>query len=100
MKQYFNFAKYISILGFSKAYNIKYNNKGQLLSLYEAIQKLQRAKYLNTLIQIILQDVTPVVTCNIGSMDTEYVQVFKTISILSQGLNPKAPVLVRTDDSY
>lgn len=83
---------------FSKAYNIRYCNKKQLLSLCEAIQKLQRTKYLNTLIQIILRDVIPAVKSNVDPASAEYAQAYKTIFILHQGLNPEVPVLVRTDD--
>jgi len=82
---------------FSKAYNIRYCNKKQFLSLYEAIQKLQRTKYLNTLIQIILRDVIPTIKSNIEPTSTEYAQAYKTMFILYQGLNPELPVLVRTD---
>ncbi|XP_039306213.1 uncharacterized protein LOC105198689 isoform X2 [Solenopsis invicta] len=82
---------------FSKAYNIRYCNKKQLLSLYEAIQKLQRTKYLNTLIEIVLRDVIPTIKSNIEPVSTEYAQAYKTMFILYQGLNPKVPVLVRTD---
>ncbi|KAL6265174.1 hypothetical protein P5V15_005259 [Pogonomyrmex californicus] len=82
---------------FTKAYNIRYSNKKQLLSLYEIIQKLQRINYLNTLIQIILRDVIPTVKSNIEPASAEYAQAYKTMFILYQGLNPKVPVLVRTD---
>lgn len=85
------------VVGFSKAYNIRYCNKRQLLSLYEAMQKLQRTKYLNTLIQIILHDVIPTIKSNIESASVEYTQAYKTMFILYQGLNPEVPVLVKTD---
>ncbi|XP_012527683.1 uncharacterized protein LOC105831813 [Monomorium pharaonis] len=83
---------------FSKVYNIRYCNKKQLLLLYEAIQKLQRTKYFNTLIEIVLRDVIPTVKSNIESASAEYAQTYKTIFVLYQGLNPKVPVLVRTDN--
>ncbi|XP_011861494.1 PREDICTED: uncharacterized protein LOC105558427 [Vollenhovia emeryi] len=82
---------------FSRAYNIKYCNKKQLLSLYEAIQKLQRTKYLNIWIQIILRDVIPTIKSNLEPTSAEYAQAYKTMFILYQGLNPKVPVLVKTD---
>lgn len=82
---------------FTRAYNIRYRNRKQLLSLYEAIQKLQRTKYLNTLILIILHDLMPAVKSNIESTSAEYSSIYKAMFILHQGLNPKVPVLVRTD---
>ncbi|KAL0103410.1 hypothetical protein PUN28_017583 [Cardiocondyla obscurior] len=83
---------------FSKAYSIRYCNKKQFLLLYEAIQKLQRTKYLNTLIQIILRDVIPTIKSNFGPTSSEFAQAYKTLFILQQGLNPEVPVLVKTDD--
>jgi len=65
--------------------------------LYEAIQKLQRTKYLNTLIQIVLRDVIPNIKSNIEPASAEYTQMYKTIFILYQGLNPKVPVLAKID---
>ncbi|KAL6449340.1 hypothetical protein ACFW04_000744 [Cataglyphis niger] len=82
---------------FSRAYNIRYRNRKQLLSLYEAVQKLQRTEYLNTLIIIILRDLMPIVKSNIEPTSTEYTLAYKVMFILHQGLNPKVPVLVRTD---
>ncbi|XP_012063844.1 PREDICTED: uncharacterized protein LOC105627168 [Atta cephalotes] len=82
---------------FSKVLNIRYCNKKQLLSLYEAIQKLQRTKYLNTLIEIVLRDMIPTVKSNIEPASAEYAQAYKTLFILYQGLNPEVPVLVKTD---
>ncbi|KAG5322628.1 PDI isomerase, partial [Pseudoatta argentina] len=83
---------------FSKAHNIRYCNKKQLLSLYEAIQKLQRTTYLNTLIEIVLRDAIPTVKSNIKPASAEYAQAYKTLFILYQGLNPEVPVLVKTDN--
>lgn len=82
---------------FSRAYNIRYRNRKQLLSLYEAIQKLQRTEYLNKLIFIILRDLIPTVKSNVEPTNAEYALVYKTMFVLHQGLNPKVPVLVRTD---
>lgn len=86
------------ILGFAGAYNVRYGNKQQLLSLYEAMQKLQRTEYSNALIRVILRDVIPKVKSNTDPTSAEYVRVYKTLFILHQGMNPKLPVLVRTDD--
>lgn len=86
-----------NVSDFSRAYNIRYRNRKQLLSLYEAIQKLQRTKYLNTLILIILRDLIPTVKSNIEPTSAEYASTYKAMFILHQGLNPKVPVLVRTD---
>ncbi|XP_014473302.1 PREDICTED: uncharacterized protein LOC106743710 [Dinoponera quadriceps] len=82
---------------FPEVYCMRYNDERQLLSLYEAVQKLQRAEYLNTLIQTILCDVIPAIRSNIDPASAEYARAYKTIFILSQGLNPEVPVLVRTD---
>lgn len=90
---YFNF-----ILDLTKTYSIRYHNTKQLLMLYEAIQKLQHTKYLDTLIQIILHNIIPVIKSNFDPTSTEYAQVYKMIFILYQGLNPEVPVLVRTDN--
>nr|XP_012231616.1 PREDICTED: uncharacterized protein LOC105677515 [Linepithema humile] len=85
------------VKNFSKVYNIKYSSKKQLLSLYEAMQRLQRTEYRNTLIGIILRDVIPAVKSNIDPTSAEYARAYKTIFVLCQDLNPEVPVLVRTD---
>lgn len=88
---------FFCFLGFSEAQCIRYNNEKQLLSLYEAVQKLQRTEYLNTLIQTILRDVIPAIKSNIDPASAEYARAYKTMFILCQGLNPEVPVLVKTD---
>lgn len=67
------------------------------MSLYEAIQKLQRTEYLNTLILIILRDLMPTVKSNVEPTSAEYALAYKAMFMLYQGLNPKVPVLVRTN---
>lgn len=83
---------------FSKSYNITYCDKKQLLSLYEAIQKIQLTEYQDNLIRIVLCDVIPAVKSTpVYPSSAEYARIYKTMFILCQGLNPKVPVLVNTD---
>lgn len=83
---------------FSKTYNMRYNDKKQLLSLCEAMQELQRSEYLNILIQFILRNVIPATKSTIALTKADYARAYKTIFVLQQGLNPEMPVLVRTDN--
>ncbi|EFN85404.1 uncharacterized protein LOC105182388 [Harpegnathos saltator] len=82
---------------FSEANCITYSDERQLLALYEAMQKLQRTKYLNALIQTVLRDVIPAIKSHMDPASAEYARAYKTMLILCQGLNPQVPVLVKTD---
>ncbi|KAL2738306.1 hypothetical protein V1477_011665 [Vespula maculifrons] len=84
--------------GMSKVCCIRYNDAAQLLSLYEVLQKFQHTKYVNTIIEILLKDVIPKMMHFLKPTDDMYLQIYKMIDILSQGLNPENPVLVRTEE--
>lgn len=82
----------------SKVCCIRYNDAAQLLSLYEVLQEFQHTKYVNTIIEILLKDVIPKMMHFLKPTDDMYLQIYKMIDILSQGLNPENPVLVRTEE--
>ncbi|KAF7386844.1 hypothetical protein HZH66_011296 [Vespula vulgaris] len=84
--------------GMSKVCCIRYNDAAQLLSLYEVLQEFQHTKYVNTIIEILLKDVIPKMMHFLKPTDDMYLQIYKMIDILSQGLNPENPVLVRTEE--
>lgn len=77
---------------------ISYNNIAQLSSFLEVLQQFQQTEYLNTMIEILLHDVIPKVMYYFKPTDAAYLQIYKMINILSQGLNPKHPVLVKTEE--
>ncbi|XP_076657942.1 uncharacterized protein LOC143362034 [Halictus rubicundus] len=76
---------------------VPYANKNRLLSFFEMIQQLQQIKYFKDLVNILLKEVLPNVTTSFDSTKPEYIKIYKMMYILHQGLNPKMPVLVRTD---
>lgn len=81
-------------LGMSEICCIRYTNKEQLLLFFNIMQKFQYIQYYNDLIKIIVDDILP----NMKIFDytqLEYVKIYKMISILYQGLDPKIPILVR-----
>lgn len=82
----------------SKVCCIRYNDAAQLSSLYEVLQEFQHTKYVNTIIEILLKDVIPKMMDCFEPTDDIYLQIYKMIDILSQGLNPENPVLVRTEE--
>lgn len=61
-------------------------------------QRLQQIQYYKDLIETISEDVLPNIKMCFDSTKSEHVKFYKMICILCQGLNPKIPVLVRTDD--
>lgn len=76
---------------------VPYANKNWLLSFFEMIQQLQQIKYFRDLVDILLKEVLPNVTTSFDPAKPEHIKIYKTMFILHQGLNPKIPVLVRTD---
>ncbi|XP_035728339.1 uncharacterized protein LOC118444300 isoform X1 [Vespa mandarinia] len=84
--------------GMSKVCCIRYNDVAQLSSLYEVLQEFQHTKYVNTIIEILLKDIIPKMMHCFEPTDDIYLQIYKMIDILSQGLNPENPVLVRTEE--
>lgn len=82
----------------SKVCCIRYNDVAQLSSFYEVLQEFQHTKYVNTIIEILLKDVISKVMDCFEPTDDIYLQIYKMIDILSQGLNPENPVLVRTEE--
>ncbi|XP_017882151.1 reticulocyte-binding protein 3-like isoform X2 [Ceratina calcarata] len=90
-----SFAK--SVEGMLKVYCMRYTNKNQLLSFFGVMQQLQQIRYHEDLIKIIESDVFPAFKNGFDPMRLEYAKIYKMISILYQGLNPRIPVLVRTD---
>ncbi|KAK2584929.1 hypothetical protein KPH14_002524 [Odynerus spinipes] len=84
--------------GMSKMCCIRYNNITQLLSFFEILQEFQQTEYFNTMIEILLKDTIPKMMHFLKSTDDVYLQIYKMIDILSQGLNPKNPILVKTED--
>ncbi|CAL7943600.1 unnamed protein product [Xylocopa violacea] len=81
----------------SKLYCIQYTNRTQLLSFFDVLQQLQCTKYYEDLINIIAQEILPNMKICFNPTQLEYIKIYKMFSILHQGLNPKIPVLVRTD---
>ncbi|XP_078039795.1 protein disulfide isomerase isoform X1 [Augochlora pura] len=88
---------FIFVLGVSKLQYIPYTNKNQLLSFFEMLQQLQQVKYFKDLVNIIIKEVLPNVTMTFDFTKPECIKLYKMLYILHQGLNPKIPVLVRTD---
>lgn len=84
--------------GISKICCIKYNNLTQLSSFLTILQQFQQTKYFNTIIEILLHDVIPKTIHFFKPTDAAYLQIYKMVNILSQGLNPKSPVFVKTED--
>ena len=84
--------------GISRVQCICYANKSQLLLFFEMTQQLQQIQYYKDLIETISKDVLPSIKMCFDSTKSEHVKFYKMICILCQGLNPKIPVLVRTDD--
>ncbi|KAI4493165.1 hypothetical protein M0802_009582 [Mischocyttarus mexicanus] len=82
----------------SKACCIRYNDVTQLSSFFQNLQEFQQKKYLNAIIEILLKDVIPNMRNFLKPTDDAYLQIYKMIDILSQGLNPQNPVLVRTEE--
>lgn len=74
---------------------IRYTNKDQLLLFFDIMQKFQYIQYYNDLIKIILKDILPNMEIFFNYTQLEYVKIYKMISILCQGLDPKIPILVR-----
>ncbi|KAG7205443.1 hypothetical protein KM043_007435 [Ampulex compressa] len=83
--------------GISKAHCIRYSSDAQLLLFFETMQELQQTCYLKHLINIILRTVVPKLKHSFDPENPEHILAYKMIWILHQGLNPKLPVLVRTD---
>lgn len=82
-------------LGMSEICCIRYTNKDQLLLFFDIMQKFQYIQYYNDLIKIILKDILPNMEIFFNYTQLEYVKIYKMISILCQGLDPKIPILVR-----
>ncbi|CAK9823902.1 hypothetical protein ANTRET_LOCUS2153 [Anthophora retusa] len=82
--------------GISEIYCTRYTNKNQLL-FFHVIEKMQYIQYYKGLIKIVIEDVLPNVKMLFNPTQLEYVKLYKMISILHQDLNPKIPVLVKTD---
>ncbi|XP_076247332.1 protein disulfide isomerase isoform X1 [Calliopsis andreniformis] len=83
--------------GLSRVKCMYYGNDSQLLLFFEVMQQLQQLQYSKELIQIILQNVLPNMKLHFDPTKPEFVKMYKAIYILCQGLNPKIPILVRTD---
>ncbi|XP_017756487.1 PREDICTED: putative histone-lysine N-methyltransferase 1 [Eufriesea mexicana] len=83
--------------GVLKTSCIRYTTKDQLFLFFNIIQHLQYIQYHDDLIEIITEDVLPNMNIFSDSTQLEYIKIYKMISILYQGLNPKIPVLVRID---
>ncbi|XP_043514858.1 uncharacterized protein LOC122531193 [Frieseomelitta varia] len=83
--------------GMSKICCIRYTSKEQLLLFSDIMQQFQHIQYYNDLIKIIAEDILPNANAFLNYTQSEYVKIYKMISILYQGLNPKIPILVRTD---
>ncbi|XP_015431260.1 PREDICTED: uncharacterized protein LOC107187631 [Dufourea novaeangliae] len=83
--------------GISKVQCIQYTSRNQLLSFFEMTQQLQQIQYVKDLVDIISEEILPSITVSFDSAKPEYIKIYKMICILCQGLNPKIPVLVRTD---
>ncbi|XP_012340700.2 uncharacterized protein LOC105735176 [Apis florea] len=81
--------------GMSEICCIRYTNKDQLLLFFDIMQKFQYIQYYNDLIKIILEDILPNMEIFFDYTQLEYVKIYKMISILYQGLDPKIPILVR-----
>lgn len=74
---------------------IRYTNKDQLLLFFDIMQKFQYIQYYSDLIKIIVEDILPNMKTFFDYTQLEYVKIYKMISILYQGLDPKIPILVR-----
>lgn len=81
----------------SKACCIRYTKNDELLSFFNTVQELRGAQYYRNLLKIITEDVLPYMESSLDSTQLEYAKMYKMIFILSQGLQSKVPVLVRTD---
>lgn len=88
---------HIFLLGLSRVQCVYYGNNNQLLLFFEMMQQLQQTQYSKDLIQIILEDILPKMKMHFDYTKSEFVKMYKVIHVLSQGLNPKMSVLVRTD---
>ncbi|XP_076639711.1 uncharacterized protein LOC143351747 [Colletes latitarsis] len=92
-----NFVYTNNFEGMSRVQCICYKNKKQLLLFFEMIQQLQQIQYFKDLIKILSEDLLPSMIMFFDFTKPEYVKIYKMICILHQGLNPKVPILVRTD---
>ncbi|XP_012269286.2 uncharacterized protein LOC105693681 isoform X3 [Athalia rosae] len=86
-----------SLEGLSRTCCIRYANKNQLLMLFEFMQGIQQFKYHTSLIDLLINDVIPSVRDTMQPKSEEYVNAYKMISMISNILHMKVPVLVRTD---
>lgn len=82
----------------SKVLCIRYSSRAQLASLFDAIQKLQRTKYREVLINYLLHKVIPHVKNSLKPDSKEFVEAYKMSYTIIQILNPKVPVLVKTEN--
>lgn len=76
---------------------IRYSSRAQLVSLFDALQQLQRAKYQEVLVHYLLHKVVPDAKKFLDSNSKEFSEAYKMCFTIIQVLNPKATVLVRTE---
>ena len=80
-----------------KTFCIRYSSRVQLVSLFGAMQQLQRAKYREVLVHYLLYKVIPDAKKLLDYNSKEFIGTYKMCFTIIQVLNPKAPVLVKTE---
>ncbi|XP_012274197.2 uncharacterized protein LOC105696358, partial [Orussus abietinus] len=86
------------ISGTSRNLCIPYFTKDELLASCETMQRLQRTCYRKDLIDLLIGDVIPQIKMRLDPKTREYAEAYKMIVVISQPINPRVPVLVRTDE--
>lgn len=77
---------------------LRYSERSQLLLFQDFVQKMQRKVYESQLIDLFVQSLLPQLSATAGR-DPESARVYKLVVAMAQVLNPRVPVLARTDDS-
>lgn len=82
---------------FTEPLAIQYSNKSELLSLFAMSQRLQLTLYQRNLNDLIVTIVLPLMK-TLDPSSEEYLHLYKMIFTIAQVLNPRPPVLVKTEE--
>ncbi|XP_016841465.1 uncharacterized protein LOC100121697 isoform X3 [Nasonia vitripennis] len=77
----------------------RYSDRSQLTLFYDFIQKIQRKVYETELMELLMQTVIPQLKELFDPASKEFAETYKTIATVVQILNPRVPVLAKTEDT-
>lgn len=77
----------------------RYSDRNQLLLFYSLIQSVQRKSYERDLVELLLTTVIPKLKELIDPSSQEFIEVYKMMATVTQILNPRVPILAKTEDN-